>query len=611
MKAFATKLKTFWSLGLLNIARVATYRAGIKSGLSRVRRLRAEVSSSPFFRFPSTRECSVPAVSAWISSARLFGNIPYGVAEAAPDWLGSPVSESRKTSAHMQWWNIPDFDPKVGDIKLIWELSRMDWALAFAQRAALGDEASMHRLNSWLDDWCQCNPPYREVNWKCGQEASIRVIHLSMAALILGQVEDPTAALITLIRTHLQRIAPTMQYAIAQDNNHGTSEAAALFIGGSWLSAQGFSEGGHWCRIGRKWIENRADRLIGPQGSFSQYSMNYHRLMLDTFSVVEVWRRHLALPVFSARLLERVRVATYWLYCMVSPVNGKAPNIGANDGARLLQLADTEYVDYRPTVQLAMALFSGTLAYSNNGNWNHPLRWLDVPVPVEPAQKPMTWIADDGGFAVLRRAETMAVFRYPRFRFRPSQSDALHVDLWVNGINLLRDAGTYSYNTDQEWLSYFSGTAGHNTVQFDDRDQMPRLGRFLFGSWLKSEPIEVASDDPNQIRVSAGYRDAFHARHRRQVNLFDSHLQVIDEIEEFSRKAVLRWRLAPGTWELEGQCLTNGIFRLSVQADVPITRLEIVTGWESLHYLEKTPIPVLEVEVLASGTLTTTFQWNP
>ena len=60
----------------------------------------------------------------------------------------------------------------------------------------------------------------------------------------------------------------------------------------------------------------------------------------------------------------------------------------------------------------------------------------------------------------------------------PSQADAMHVDLWVNGKNLLVDAGSYSYNTNTGLSDYFNGTASHNTVQFDDRDQMPKLGRF-------------------------------------------------------------------------------------------------------------------------------------
>ena len=86
---------------------------------------------------------------------------------------------------------------------------------------------------------------------------------------------------------------------MAQDNNHGTSEAAALYIGGSLLVHNNHAEGNEWARKGSYWLENRARRLIGVDGSFSQYSLNYHRVVLDTFSMVEVWRGHLNLPRFS------------------------------------------------------------------------------------------------------------------------------------------------------------------------------------------------------------------------------------------------------------------------------------------------------------------------
>ena len=340
----------------------------------------------------------------------------------------------------------------------------MDWVLAFAQRARNGDSEALSRLNYWLQDWCIKNPPYRGPNWKCGQEASMRLMHLAMAALILGQANKPEPALNALVYLHLQRIAPTVQYAMAQDNNHGTSEAAALFIGGSWLTALGVSEGKQWEQTGRHWLENRAVRLIGSDGSFSQHSLNYHRVMLDTFCMAEVWRRQMGLPTFTAHCFERVLAATQWLYNMVNPLNGDGPNLGANDGARLLQLTDTAYRDYRPSVQLAMALFASQRAYAEVGVWDYPLHWLDVTVPKVPSRKPASRVADDGGFAVLRCGAAMAMLRYPRFRFRPSQADALHLDLWLDGVNLLRDAGSYSYNTEARWMTYFSGTVSHNTV---------------------------------------------------------------------------------------------------------------------------------------------------
>jgi hypothetical protein len=614
---------------------------GVKLGLNPVRRLKAAVPKGPFFQAPTLGSVPVPVppVSGWQTSARLFSRWPFAVTAVAPDWLANPCTGQRVAAPERNWWQIPDFDPAVGDIKLIWELSRMDWVLAFAQRARNGDEEALARLNNWLADWCNHNSPYRGPNWKCGQEASMRVMHLAMAAVILGDVQQPTIGLRDLVRLHLQRIAPTVQYAMAQDNNHGTSEAAALFIGGSWLDALGMKEGARWQKIGRRWLENRASRLIGPNGSFSQYSLNYHRVMLDTFCMVEVWRRHMALSKFSKRWQMRALAATHWLHSMVSPLNGDGPNMGANDGARLLQLTDSAYRDYRPSVQLSMVLFADQCAYAQDGLWNHALQWLSVPLPQALAEQPGNLIADDGGFAILRRGAAMAMLRYPRFRFRPSQSDAMQLDLWLGGDNLLRDAGSYSYNTEAQWLNYFGGTASHNTVQFDDRDQMPRLSRFLFGDWLKTAMIEGLTEGVKTTCFGATYCDAKGASHQRNITLTDTHLVVVDKMAGFASKGVLRWRLMPGDWHLcllpNDQFLREShvpvtmdvvesiaasapilqlagaaeVHTITVQATMPITRCEIVQGWESLHYLEKTPVPVLEVEFEQPGTVTTEYRW--
>ena len=553
--------------------------------------------------------CELPQVQGWQKTGQLFSYISYPVDSGAVDWHINPLTGTHISSPERDWRCIPDFDPAVGDIKSIWEASRFDWVLAFAQRAKAGEPVSLKRLNAWLVDWCTHNGPYKGPNWKCGQEASIRVMHLAMAALLLEQATAPTQGLLELLRLHLQRIAPTLSYAMAQDNNHGTSEAAALFIGGSWLQSRDLPEGARWQRLGRKWLENRARHLIGEDGSFSQYSLNYHRVMLDTFCMVEIWRRHLQLPRFSSRWYLRTLAASEWLRLMINPFNGDGPNLGANDGARLLQLSDTDYRDFRPSVQLAMALFANTRAYAADGCWNLPLRWLGIELPQTVAEQPGSRLFDEGGFAVLRRGSVMAMLRYPRFRFRPSQADALHVDLWLGGRNLLRDAGTYSYNTELQWQNYFPGTASHNTVQFDDRDQMPRLSRFLFGDWLKTSRLEPLREDESGICFAAGYRDGYKASHWRAICLGDSALQVADRIEGFRHKAVLRWRLEPGQWQIDGYSIHNGEHRLQVQADMPIIRFELTTGWESRYYLEKTAVPVLEVEVHQPGSIITEYRW--
>jgi hypothetical protein len=579
------------------------------------------VPAGPFFKPSHLGALPLPVVTDWQSSAQIFSRWPLALADAPPDWLANPLTGQPISSPERPWWQIPDFDPAVGDIKLIWELSRMDWVLALAQRVRQGESGAVDRLNTWMTDWCSHNPPYQGPNWKCGQEASIRVMYIACAALLLGQVNDASPGLRELISLHLQRIAPTVQYAMAQDNNHGTSEAAALFMGGSWLTLLGDAQGARWAATGRRLLENRVNRLIGAQGTFSQYSLNYHRLMMDTLSMAECWRRHLDLPVFSQSLRDRALAAAKWLHALIDPDTGDGPNVGANDGARLLQLTNSSYRDYRPCVQLAMVLFGGQRAYNTQGTWDHAAQWLGVVLPDAVTPKPGNLQADDGGFAVMRQGKAMALLRYPRFRFRPSQADALHLDLWLDGKPLLRDAGSYSYNSEPQWQTYFGGVTGHNTVQFDDREQMPRLSRFLLGDWLRIEKFEPLVTNNDSIRVGAGYCDGQGARHHRQVQLQDGQLSVRDQVHGFKRRAVLRWRLSPQEWLLDKsfeigdqniRCIRNHVGHvLTITSDVQIVRCEVVQGWESLHYLEKTPVPVLELEIAQPGLLTTQYHWTP
>lgn len=617
--SLALHAKTALRLGLSNIARVAVYRLGLRTGLHPVLRVQADIGGQRFFRAlqggKSEHITRPPASQRWRVDATFFGwrNMP--LAGSTPDWHANPFHRTRVATPQKFWYEIPDFDSAVGDIKTIWEASRFEWLLPMAQRARLGDQGEIDRMNEWLADWCAHNPAYRGPNWKCGQEASIRVIHLAVAARLLGQDAEPEPDLLRLVYAHLLRVYPTISYAMGQDNNHGTSEAVGLFVGGHWCHASGIEEGLRWAEAGRKLLENRVRRLVEPDGSFSQYSVNYHRLMLDTLCVAELWRRWHGLEPFSQQFYERAKAAVNWLYAIVNAETGDAPNVGANDGARLLPLVDADYRDFRPSVQLAMALFQDQRAYTTPGLYDFHLAWLGVPVPERSARTPASSQFEHGGYAVLRRDRWFVLMRYPRFRFRPSQCDALHVDVWFEGDNLLRDGGTYSYNAEAVWQAYFPGTASHNTIQFDGREQMPRLGRFLWGAWLATDHIEPLRGDNESIIFGASYRDSKGARHSRRLRLDSRGLTVQDRIDGFSERAVLRWRLKPGDWEFQHKLDGNqhhvvvgcGLYTLEVRADVPLVRCELVQGWESRYYLQKTPLPVLEVEVRSPGTLTTEF----
>ena len=228
----------------------------------------------------------------------------------------------------------------------------------------------------------------------------------------------------------------------------------------------------YWERLGRRCLENRVLRLIESDGCFSQYSLNYHRMVIDALCMAEVWRDANGLAPFSETWQNRAASATQWLHAMIEEHSGHGFNVGANDGSLILKLTDTNYRDFRPSVQLAAALFLDATAFQGTGQWNQPMRWLGVKQRSNLLPRANSQIYDCGGFAFLTNNGARVLMRYPRFKFRPSQADALHVDFWVGNRNLLRDAGTYSYNTDQKFLNYFSSPEAHNTIQFDRLNQM-------------------------------------------------------------------------------------------------------------------------------------------
>lgn len=592
------KLRSYSQLGIANVARVAAYRTGLKTGLHPVLKLKAGVAKAPFFA-SSTRVGISPAANlSWNNQLYWFGLPIAERPQTPPDWFANPFSDQPQPKADCDWWQVPDFGS--GDIKGLWELSRFDWVVAWATCAANGDASALQRLNLWLADWAEQNPPYKGPNWKCGQEASIRVMHLAVATWVLGQDKTAQAGLVELICAHLQRIAPTMSYAIGQQNNHGTSEAAALFIGGSLVAGHDRRATG-WMNKGRRWLEERAQALISPDGSFSQHSVTYHRVMLDSYAFAEAWRLHRDLTPFTANLNSRLAAATRWLEAMTCAKTGDAPNLGANDGARLIQLSGCDYRDFRPSVQLAAALFDGRDAFGA-GDWNLPLQWLGIPSGQH--QRPITSVTfDDGGYHALRAGPTLAVLRYPRFRFRPSQADALHLDLWHDGENLLRDAGTFSYNAkDAAW---FAGTSAHNTVTFDNNDQMPRLGRFLFGDWLKSEAVIAVQTTAVGICAAAGYTDRRGARHHRHVLLSPDGMNCTDTVSGVFTKGCLRWRLAPRDWVLSAGQVFDATDAVSVSSDQAHLDLNLTTEPESRYYQQRDEIPVLEVHFDRPCTIVT------
>ncbi len=587
--SFRFKVQTYLRLGVLNIAVVALYRLAVKAGLFKLQR--PTKLQGPYF-FEEVAADNTPVTVRYFSYHEKTVSSP-------PDWFVNLFNDKRfDTLSH--WSDIPDYMSDLGDIKTVWELSRFDWLPKLAWRVRQGDDVAQARLEQWLRDWTEHNPPYQGINWKCGQETSLRALNVLVASFVLQKQSTPLPGLLNFLETHLERVAPTIFYAVAQDNNHGTSEAAALFIVGSYLARAGSSaqrrKGERWAATGRYWLENRVKRLLLEDGSFSQHSLVYHRFVLDTLSLVELFRRHDGLRVFSATFYERVKAAAEWLFTLVDADTGDAPNLGHNDGSYLFNLSEQPYRDFRPSVQLAMVLFAQKNVY---GELCHPLAEVfGLRAESYPPQLAEAKLFEHGGYARLQGEASVAFMRLPRYTFRPAHADALHMDVWYRGRNILRDGGSYSYNTTPEKLLYYGGTESHNTIRFDNHDQMPRLGRYLFAAWLNPSVLEFTS-----TLLRAGYQDNWGVRHTRSVFVEKDGWRIVDECTNFSN-AELSWRLEPGSWTLKNNVLEKEDITLEVLGEG--VSLELSEAAESRWYLAESLVPVLKVRFSTNAKSITT-----
>ncbi len=433
------------------------------------------------------------------------------------------------------------------DIRPAWEAHR--WAAILHAP----DPAAFARA------WLAAHPAGRGPLWACGQEAALRWLHLRLACALRGQPAPPEVE--AALRA---RVRANPLYALAQDNNHPVSEAAALWAAGDPRA--------------KRRLERLILRLVAPDGGFAQPSPAYQRLLLDVVAVAE-WLARRRDDGLGPAALARMAAATRLLHALACPETGALPRIGHQDGSAFADLSGEGEATARASLERAARLFCGASA-----------GWPDSPclgLPV-PAARLAAAGGVMGAYLIRRAGRWRAVLRGGPPRFRPNHADFLHLDLWDGPLNLLRDGGTGAYNTrGRPDLAGLDGTAAHNLVQFDGTEQMPRVTPFLHARW----PRAGWTADGGWMQDHAG------RRHERRVALDAAGATVEDAVSGPFRRAVLRWRLTPGPWRLTADGAEGPGYRLRVEAPAALA-----PGRESLRYGEATPCPVLELRLDRPGT---------
>lgn len=509
------------------------------------------------------------------------------------------------------WLETARSGPPHDDIKFVWEPNRLTLAYFLARAYRWdGDEKWVQAFWQLFESWTEQNPAQLTVAWGCGQETAFRLMALLTGTIAVFNsphtTEERLKQMTRFAWLYAKRIEVNLNYAISQENNHGMSEALGLWTVGVLFNE--LNESTRWRDHGARTLASECKRQIYDDGSFVQHSMSYHRVMLDDL----MWCLSLSRSAnvdLPTVIHDRFKRATDWLVQLIDPASGRVPNYGSNDGANVLPLACADYLDYRPTLQAASRLAHGRPALPP-GVWDEKTLWL-LPDAADIIDTPdakntralqsrgKAWTAPDGGYHVLRGEQGWLMVRAATYRDRPGQADELHLDLWHQGVNVLRDGGSYKYyDTDDHWKHYFHSTAAHNTPQPEGMEQMTKGPRFLWFHWPKANgEIQAMPNAGQRFEGKLTSKAMPGITVTRTIEQLGDVYRVTDKVQ--GARATVRWRLCPQDWKQTHESwswqtsIGGEDWTIQLSGDQDST-CKLTEGWESLYYGKKSTLPVIE-----------------
>lgn len=502
-------------------------------------------------RVPINKEEKLKAEAEQIlkGSYRFFNAMEYNLGNNY-DWVTNPDT-GYQYNKNTHWLYINDYSKEAGDIKYVWEKSRFTYLNTLIRYDYhFGVDLSEKVIGDILD-WIDNNPINCGPNYKCSQETSLRLMNWTYALYYYKDSssfpEEAFQKIMHALYWQTEHVYSNIDFSrIAVRNNHAITETLWLYLSG--ILYPFLPNAKKRRHKGKKWFEEEIAYQIYEDGTFLQFSMNYHRVVIQLLTWAIQLNKKNDKP-FKQVVYDRAKQSLKFLEACMNQENGMLPNYGANDGALFFKWNDQEFRDYRPALEALNQVLEGGVTY---GDYEDKY-WFGITEQSAPKQEETSTLSSftKGGYYLIIDEDSLTFLRCGNHKDRPSQADNLHFDLWVDGVNLLRDAGSYKYNTDEDTIRYFFGTAGHNTVMLNGYDQMLKGARFIWYYWSQSAGASIKETDNNYIfegTIKAFQQVDKSIRHTRRISKQKGlhSWKVVDELAHNTGESINQiWNPSP------------------------------------------------------------------
>jgi hypothetical protein len=488
---------------------------------------------------------------------------------------------------------------RSGDHKVIWELNRHQHLVVLAQAFRLtGETAYLSEIEAQLTSWLQQNPFGRGINWTSALEVAFRALSWIWIDHLAGGQWTPAfrSRVLSALWLHGRHLEANLSVYFSP-NTHLLGEALALHAIG--LRLRGCPRAGRWRALGGRVVREEMERQVEGDGSHFERSTYYHIYAVDMFLL------HGVLSSPNAAYLAKLGKMAEFLAALMDD-SGAIPLIGDDDGGRLL-------FPYGPRARFGRAsvaacgVFLGAQYWPYDSEDLHPLAsWLfgaraQACVPsaaVEGGSK----LFRDCGIAVMRGDAVRVIADAGSFgpgNAGHSHSDTLSIHVRRGAEEILIDPGTFTYVADPDARNRFRGSAAHNTLRVDGRDQAAPAGPFGWRAkpgtqlhhWSSTEEADFL--DASCVCETEGGA----VRHRRRILLLKPDiLIVLDDVDGPPGEHLLEqfWHAGAEPDPAGDRVVRIGSAWLAFPEDLPV---EISAGgefgWRSEVFGAKSAAPVI------------------
>lgn len=429
----------------------------------------------------------------------------------------------------------------IGDVRTNWELNRhFQFCVLAKSYYASGNQVYLEEFLELFHDWNEKNPFLHGVAWTSPMEVAIRLNSWIYSYCFIKKANGKYTVEIEELIFEKMRVGilnmteyVTKHYSrFSSANNHLIVEACSVGLSGMLFGNK------EWVDTTIRILSHEIIAQNYSDGVNKELSLHYQTFFMEAVGLlVHVMQtNNILVPRAWIDMLDKM--SQYVSNCIGN--HGEVIVFGDNDEGKVLDLSGHEFNHYKYVLDLMGCILDKR--YTELEDFNENIRWLYSGTQISDYKEKPLYKNDssicykEGGNTILKSHDGRILIGIDHAALgfgsiaAHGHADALSFQMFVDGVPVFVDPGTYNYHITPEDRDSFRKTENHNTITINGQDQSQMLGPFLWGK--RADVILLEFNLKNQIDlINAEHNGYFPLTHKRKFTFNkEDHFKIQDSI---------------------------------------------------------------------------------